>query len=78
MATLDDATPTSRNGRAPFWNSYARLSRVPETDELEKIEIQHEDNAAAIRRRGAVVGEPWMTGFSRGRKASAARGWESS
>jgi site-specific DNA recombinase len=38
-------------------DSYGRLSRVPETGELEKIETQWEDNQKLIDRVGATLGE---------------------
>ncbi len=68
--------PTSSDGRTPVYDSYARLSRVPETGELEKIETQHEDNATAIKRRGGVVGEPLDDGLSAWKKGARRPGWE--
>lgn len=68
--------PTSSDGRIPVYDSYARLSRVPETGELEKIETQHEDNAAAIERRGGIVGETLDDGLSAWKPGVRRPGWE--
>lgn len=47
-----------------MWDSYGRLSRVPETGELEKIDTQWADNRAVIERYGAVLGEELSDGLS--------------
>jgi site-specific DNA recombinase len=41
---LERDVTAGQAGRQPVYDSYARLSRVPETGELEKIETQHDDN----------------------------------
>ncbi|PKW16021.1 hypothetical protein [Saccharopolyspora spinosa] len=43
--------------RRSVFDSYARLSRLQETGELEKIETQHADNRKVIEHLGGVLGE---------------------
>lgn len=45
-------------------DSYGRLSRVPETGELEKVETQWADNRKVIDRVGAVLVEELKDGLS--------------
>jgi site-specific DNA recombinase len=52
------------------YNSYARLSRVPETSELEKIETQHADNHKVIDWLGGVLGFELDDGMSVWRKGA--------
>lgn len=47
-----------------MYDSYARLSRVPETVELEKIEPQLADNRKVVERQGGVLGEELSDGLS--------------
>ncbi|MFC5289912.1 recombinase family protein [Actinokineospora guangxiensis] len=53
-----------RPARALVLDSYARLSQVPETGELEKIDDQHTDNRRVIAAAGAVVGLELDDGLS--------------
>jgi site-specific DNA recombinase len=50
--------------RQPVLDSYGRLSRVPETGELEKIETQWDDNRTKVERVGGVLGEELSDGSS--------------
>jgi hypothetical protein len=43
---------TAGQAGPPVFDSYARLSWTPSTRELEKIDTQHADNNATIRRHG--------------------------
>lgn len=52
-------------------DSYGRLSRVPETGEIEKIETQWADNRKVIDRVGAVLGEELKDGLTACRRGSA-------
>lgn len=62
--------------RPPVYDSYARLSKVPETGELEKVETQQADNRAAIERRGGVLGEELSDGLSAWNRRVRRPGWE--
>ncbi|MEV0088195.1 recombinase family protein [Saccharopolyspora sp. NPDC050642] len=62
--------------RRPVFDSYARLSRVPETGELEKIETQHADNRTVIERLGGVLGEELDDGLSAWKKGVRRPDWE--
>lgn len=57
-------------------DSYGRLSRVPETGELEKIDTQWADNRKVIDRVGASLGEELKDGLSAWRKGVRRPGWE--
>ncbi|HEX5403157.1 MAG TPA: recombinase family protein [Pseudonocardiaceae bacterium] len=57
-------------------DSYGRLSRVPETGELEKIETQWEDNRKVIDRVGATLGEELEDGLSAWKRTVRRPGWE--
>jgi len=77
MSINNDEVGAVRNGRTvPVWDSYGRLSRVPETGELEKIETQWADNRAVIERRGAVLGKELKDGLSAWKKSVRRPGWE--
>ncbi len=60
----------------PVYDSYARLSRVPETGELEKIETQLADNRTVIARLGGVLGEELSDGLSAWKRGVRRKGWE--
>jgi DNA invertase Pin-like site-specific DNA recombinase len=62
--------------QTPVYDSYARLSRVPETGELEKIEIQLADNRKVIERQGGVLGEELSDGMSAWKRGVRRPGWE--
>jgi len=62
--------------RPPVYDSYARLSRVPETGELEKIETQLADNRAVIERQGGMLGEELSDGLSAWKRGVRRPGWE--
>lgn len=72
----ENADVNAGQGGKPVYDSYGRLSRVPETGELEKIETQHADNARVIERLGAVLGESLDDGLSAWRKGVRRPGWE--
>jgi site-specific DNA recombinase len=57
-------------------DSYGRLSRVPETGELEKIETQWADNRKVIDRIGATLGEELKDGLSAWKRGVRRPGWE--
>ena len=59
-----------------MYDSYARLSRVPETGELEKIETQHEDNHKVIDRLDGELGLDLDDGMSAWRKGARRPDWE--
>lgn len=65
-----------RQGRPLVLDSYGRLSRVPETGELEKIETQWADNAKVIERVGAVLGEQLKDGLSAWNRKVHRPGWQ--
>jgi len=58
------------------YDSYARLSRVPDTGELEKIETQWADNRRVIERLGGVLGTELDDGLSAWKKGVRRPGWE--
>lgn len=64
------------SGQVRVLDSYGRLSRVPETGELEKIEDQLADNRKVIDRLGGVVGEELSDGLSAWKKNVRRPGWE--
>ncbi len=79
MGADRDATESVTAGEAvrrPVYDSYARLSRVPETGELEKIETQHADNHKVIDRLGGVLGLDLDDGMSAWRKGAKRPDWE--
>ncbi|MGH3450931.1 MAG: recombinase family protein, partial [Haloechinothrix sp.] len=65
-----------QDGRRPVLDSYARLSRVPETGELEKIDTQLADNRKVIKRLGATLGEELDDGLSAWKRRVRRPGWE--
>lgn len=79
---MDDMTGSDRNKRTTrqpgrlVLDSYGRLSRVPETGELEKIETQHADNAKVIKRVGAELGEELSDGLSAWKEGVRRPDWE--
>src|SRR2546423_2696383 len=62
MAPARDAA--GQAGSAPVFDSYGRLSWNPTTRELEKIETQHSDNKATIKRHGGALGQCLDDGLS--------------
>ncbi|MGQ0842265.1 recombinase family protein [Actinokineospora sp.] len=74
MSSADQTT--GRGGRRSVYDSYGRLSRVPETGELEKIETQLADNRKVIERRGGVLGEELSDGLSAWKRSVRRPGWE--
>ena len=59
-----------------MFDSYARLSRMPDTGELEKIETQWADNRRVIERLGGVLGAELDDGLSAWKKGVRRPGWE--
>lgn len=57
MNSKSDVTAGQSADRPPVLDSYGRLSRVPETGELEKIDVQWADNRKVVDRVGAALGE---------------------
>lgn len=57
-------------------DSYGRLSKVPETGELEKVETQHADNAKVIERAGGMLGMELSDGLSAWKRTVRRPGWE--
>src|SRR5438094_10247403 len=60
----------------PVLDSYGRLSRVPETGELEKIDVQWADNRKVIDRVGGVVGVELSDGLSAWKRGVRRPDWE--
>lgn len=67
---------TARQPGQLVLDSYGRLSRVPETGELEKIETQLADNAKVIKRVGGELGEELSDGLSAWKLGVRRPGWE--
>lgn len=76
MNAKRNVTAGQRGDRPPVLDSYGRLSRVPETGELEKVEVQWADNRAVIERVGAVIGEELQDGLSAWKRGVRRPGWE--
>lgn len=74
MSDVDDVTAGRDGSRRLVLDSYARLSRMPETGELEKIETQWADNRVTIERHGGVLGRELKDGLSAWRRGGAASG----
>jgi site-specific DNA recombinase len=60
----NESKDAGQDTRPPVLDSYGRLSRVPETGELEKIDTQWADNRQVIDRVGACPGEELSDGLS--------------
>ncbi|MBB4684767.1 hypothetical protein BJY18_002252 [Amycolatopsis jiangsuensis] len=56
-------------------DSYGRLSKVPETGELEKIDTQWADNRTVIKRVGACLGVELKGGLSAWKRGVRRPGW---
>ena len=77
MGTEQDTNAAGQRPDRPLTlDSYGRLSRVPETGELEKIDVQWADNRKVIKRVGAVLGEELRDGLSAWKKGVRRPGWE--
>lgn len=73
----DDDKVTAGQGRRPLvLDSYGRLSKVPETGELEKVEDQHADNRKVIERVGGVLGLELSDGLSAWKRGVRRKDWE--
>ncbi|MFB9727295.1 recombinase family protein [Haloechinothrix salitolerans] len=71
-----DVTAGQSADRPPVLDSYGRLSRVPETGELEKIDVQWADNRKVVDRVGAALGEELQDGLSAWKRGVRRPGWE--
>ncbi|HEV7651983.1 MAG TPA: recombinase family protein [Actinophytocola sp.] len=71
-----NVTAGQRKRETPVYDSYGRLSRVPETGELEKIETQLADNRKVIDRLGGSLGEELSDGLSAWKLNVRRPGWE--
>src|SRR3954468_10063644 len=60
----------------PVYDSYARLSKAPDTGEYEKIETQFADNRRVIERLGGVLGRELEDGVSGWKRKVRPPGWE--
>jgi len=76
MGAERDVNAGQESDRPLTLDSYGRLSRVPETGELEKIDVQWADNRKVIKRVGAVLGEELRDGLSAWKKGVRRPGWE--
>jgi len=76
MSAAGDVTAGEAGRAGAVYDSYARLSRVPETGELEKIETQLVDNRRVIERLGGVLGEELSDGLSAWKRGVRRPGWE--
>src|SRR4051794_13260421 len=65
-----------RKRETPVYDSYGRLSRVPETGELEKIETQLADTRKVIDRLGGALREELSDGLSAWKLNVRRPGWE--
>lgn len=72
----DDKVSAGQGGRRPVLDSYGRLSKVPETGELEKIDVQWADNRKVIERAGATLGEELQDGLSAWKRGVRRPGWD--
>jgi DNA invertase Pin-like site-specific DNA recombinase len=72
----DDKVSAGQGGRPLVLDSYGRLSKVPETGELEKIEDQHADNHKVINRVGGVLGLELSDGLSAWKRGVRRPDWE--
>lgn len=75
MGTKRDDIAGQGAGR-PVLDSYGRLSRVPETGELEKIDTQWADNRKVIERVDGVLGEELSDGLSAWKRTVRRPGWQ--
>lgn len=75
MGNVEQVT-AGQERRRPVLDSYGRLSRVPHTGELEKIETQWADNRKVIKRLRGVLGEELSDGLSAWKKGVRRKGWE--
>ncbi|GAA4548653.1 hypothetical protein GCM10023192_68580 [Amycolatopsis samaneae] len=57
-------------------DSYGRLSRMPDTGDLEKVETQWADNRKVIERVGACLGKELKDGLSAWKRGVRRPGWE--
>jgi DNA invertase Pin-like site-specific DNA recombinase len=76
MGTNKHITAGQRPGEPLVLDSYARLSKAPDTGEFEKIETQWTDNRKVIDRLGGVLGLELEDGLSAWRKSVRRPGWE--
>lgn len=79
MGAKKDATAGQQpggSGLVPVYDSYARLSKNPNTGEFEKIETQWADNRAVIERLGGVLGRELDDGLSAWKRNVRRPGWE--
>src|SRR6266545_6428785 len=75
MAGMEQVSAGQQSRRVVL-DSYGRLSRVPDTGELEKIETQWADNRKVIKRVGAALGEELSDGLSAWKRGVKRTGWE--
>ncbi|MPZ82035.1 MAG: hypothetical protein GEV28_17240 [Actinophytocola sp.] len=71
-----DVSAGRGDGRPLVYDSYGRLSRVPETGELEKIETQLADNRKVVKRLRGSLGEELSDGLSAWKRGVRRPGWE--
>ncbi|MCP3804964.1 recombinase family protein [Allokutzneria sp. A3M-2-11 16] len=76
MGSKRDVSAGQGGDRPLVLDSYGRLSRVPETGELEKIDTQWADNRKVIERIGASLGEQLKDGLSAWKRSVRRPGWE--
>ncbi|WIX83054.1 recombinase family protein [Amycolatopsis carbonis] len=72
----DDKASAGQRGRRLILDSYGRLSKVPETGELEKIDDQLADNRKVIKRVGGTLGLELSDGLSAWNRKVKRPGWE--
>ncbi|MBB4684635.1 recombinase family protein [Amycolatopsis jiangsuensis] len=71
-----DEISAGQGQRQPVLDSYGRLSKVPDTGELEKIDTQWADNRKVITRVGARLGAELQDGLSAWKRGVRRPGWE--
>lgn len=81
MGTRKNVTAGQRSGvppvppAVPVYDSYARLSKNPNTGEFEKIETQWAGNRKVIDRLGGTLGKELDDGLSAWKKNVRRPGW---
>jgi site-specific DNA recombinase len=76
MGCMERVSAGEESQRAPVIDSYGRLSRVPDTGELEKIETQWADNRETIVRHGFRLGRELKDGLSAWKRGVRRKDWE--
>ncbi|MGO1052982.1 recombinase family protein [Crossiella sp. CA198] len=76
MSPKNHVTPGQAPDSRPVIDNYGRLSRVPDTGELEKIARQHKDNSRRIAQAGCQEGLRLADGLSAWNPRVRRKDWE--